>query len=264
MKAKNILLGVLSILILTGGDSACGLAFLQPATATPTDTPPPTATLTLRLTATATALPTETPTPTETPNLAATQAALNEQTVREKLAALKLPADTGHLGWYQQERLTIGLQGQAAKWETFAEDLNAGDFVMYAEATWKTDSWPTCGLLFRSDDRLGKGDTYALQFLRFSGLPAWDIEYYRDGLLISLITNDIKFSDYLDIDDGATNRFLLAATGNEFKLYLNDNYEGQYYDWSKKLSEGKIAFLATQLAGSTKCIFENSWVWVYK
>ena len=264
MMARRIVAGLVAILMLAGGSSACGLPFRQQPSATPTESPLPTSTDTALPTATSTPLPSETPTPTATPDLAATQAAHNEQAVRDNLAALELPADSGHLGWYQEEPITLGLQGPSAKWQTFTKNFNAADFVMYSEVTWKTNGWPTCGLLFRSDGRLGKGNMYALQFLRYSGLPAWDIEYYRDGQFVSTITNDVKFSDYLEIDDGATNKFLLAASGNEFKLYLNDNYEGQYYDWSKKLSEGQIAFLATQPAGSTQCIFENSWVWVYK
>jgi hypothetical protein len=264
MNARKISVGFALVLFVIASNSACGLAFLSPATATPTSTPLPTATSTPLPTATNTPLPTDTPTPTATPNLQATQAAQNEETIRGMLTDLELPADSGHLGWYQDNKISIGLQGLSFNREIFDKKFTAADFVMYSELTWKTDSWPTCGLMFRSDNQLDKGDFYVLQFLRFSGLPAWDIEYIHNGIFVSTITNKVQFSDSLNIDNGATNKFVLAANGNEFKVYFNGNYEGQFYDWSKKLFEGNIAFMGTQSAGSTQCIFDKSWVWIYK
>jgi len=264
MNARKISFIFILIILVIASNSACGLAF-QPA-ATPTNTPLPTASNTPLPTATNTPLPTPTNTltPTATPDLQATQAAQNEQAARDMLTELELTADSGHLGWYQENGVSIALQGPSYDFKTFDDAFKAADFVMYSEVTWKTDSWPTCGLMFRTDDRFDKGNSYMLQFLRFSGLPAWDIEYYRDGQFVSVISNDIQFSDYLNIDDGATNKFVLAAIGNEFKVYVNGNYEGLYYDWSKKLSEGNIAFFASQNAGSTKCTFDKSWIWIYK
>ncbi len=55
--------------------------------------------------------------------------------------------------------------------------------------------------------------------------------------------------DYLNIDDGATNKFVLVANGNEFKVYVDGNFEGQYYDWSKKISDGKYRILCLPAFG---------------
>jgi hypothetical protein len=261
MNSKNKVGNFIFAFLLLAGAAACGRSFSPP---TPTNTPAPTGTDTPFPTETKTPLPTNTSSPTSTPNLKATQAVENEQAVRDVLAELELPADSGHLGWYQEKPITIGLQGPAYKLKTFNESFSAADFVLYTEITWKTDSWPVCGVFFRADKRLEKGNAYSLQFLRFSGLPAWDIEYLQDGQWVTTITSKLKFSDYLKNDDGSTNKLVLTAIGNEFKFYLNDNFEGKFNDWSNKASKGNIAFSANNNAGTTKCIFDKSWVWIYK
>jgi hypothetical protein len=263
MKSKYFAALIL-ILFVLGSLSACGFPLKPAATPTNTPLPPPTATNTPKPTATHTLKPTATNTATITPDLKATQAAQNEQTVRDMLTEMEFDSETGQLAWFQEGTDTIALSGPSYDYKTFDDKFTAGDFVFYSDVTWKTDSWPTCGLMFRSDDKFDKGNFYLLQFLRFSGLPAWDIEYYKNGNWVTNITVDIKFTDFLKIDDGATNKIALSAIGNEFKLYVNGNYEGHFNDWSKKLSDGKIAFFGSQNAGSTKCIYENSWVWKYK
>ncbi len=264
MNARKIAI-VCALFSLVAANLACGFSSTSQPTAVPTLPPPPADTNTPLPTVTNTPRPTATNTliPTATPDRKATQAAELETAIRSQLAELKLPADSGHIAWMQDEAISIPLQGAVYDWRSFDDNFSVGDFVMYTEATWKTDSWPTCGILFRSNDKFYDGNTYALQFLRFSGLPAWDIEYFKDGYYVTTITTDIKFSDYLDIADGAMNKIVLAAIGNQFKVYVNGNFEGQYYDWSKLLSEGNIGFLATQNAGNTKCIYENSWIWEY-
>jgi hypothetical protein len=262
MFSRKALLIFVSALLVLGLNTACGLSFLQAPT--PTNTPAPTSTKTPLPTATQTPLPTSTNTPTITPDLKATQSAQNEQAVKNILTGLELDADTGHLAWYQDEPVSINLQGPSWDFKTFDDKFNASDFVLYTELTWKTDSWPVCGVFFRSDDRGGEGNTYVLQALRFAGLPAWDIEYYKDGNYVTTITGDVKYTKYLKNDDGSVNKLLLVAVENQFRVWVNGNYEGQYYDWSKKLTDGNISFLASNNAGNTKCTFDNSWVWSYK
>ncbi len=111
MKARKFTIVLIVVLLIVGGNSACSLGALGKPT--PTNTPLPTATNTPLPTATNTPLPTatNTPIPTATPDLEATKAAQNEQTVRDVLVELELPDDTGHLGWYQEESISIALQG---------------------------------------------------------------------------------------------------------------------------------------------------------
>jgi hypothetical protein len=255
MHFRSVLpLFAVAVLVLAVGGSCSSPLFSQP---TPTNTPlPPTAT------ATATKVPTNTP--TITPDLAATAQAQLEGSIVAQLEDLELPSDTGEVGWVQTAPEVIELSGPEGFYQPFAEDLDVSDFVIQWEQTWETTAWPWCGLYFRSDASYADGDYYAIYFLRFSGLPAWDIEYNRDGLYITTLTTDFKFSNSLDINSGATNQITLAAVGNQFKLYINGHYEGVYYDFSSKLEKGRFAFYAYENSGSTTCTFDNTWVWVYK
>jgi hypothetical protein len=246
---------LLPILLL---NASCGLPFLEK----PTETPTPTTT------ATFTPLPTSTNTPRPTakalPNLFATQAAERNQAIRDILTQLNLSVDTGSVGWYQNEKVDLPMEGNQGFYYKFDPTVIASDFVISTEITWNTNSWPTCGLWFRTDDDWGDGDHYGLYFLRFSGLPAFSIRYYQDGNFSSNITEETRYSSYLSSEDGATNQIILAAVGNEFKVYINGVFEGRYYDWGSKLSKGKFAFRAYQSAGETTCTFDNTWIWIYK
>jgi hypothetical protein len=239
------------LLLTTGG--LCGS--LTPAEPTPTNTPlppPPTATRE----------PTDVP--TATVDRAATAQAQLEEQVRAALEEADLPSDTGYVGWVQTEPIDIELSGPGGFYNSFAEDLVVSDFVIRVDITWNTTAWPWCGLFFRADPSYGDGDYYAIWFLRFSGLPAYDIDYYRDGEMITQISQDYRFSDTLDINSGAINQIMLAAQGNQFKVYVNGHYEGVYYDYSSYLTEGRFAYVAYEDSGSTTCTFENAWIWVYK
>lgn len=257
-RSKSIFIVFFVLVLILSVNLACGL----PSLAKPTETP------TFTSTSTFTPLPTSTntpkPTATATPNLQATQVAEMEQAVMDVLTRFDLPTDTGSLAWVQDGKTEIELESSSWIFEQFAEDVVASDFVISSDMTWDTDSWPVCGIWFRSDDRWGLGDQYMLQFLRISGFPAWDIEYYKNGDFTSNITEKLRFSSYLNLESGATNQFILAAIGNQFKVYINGTFEGRYYDYSSKLSEGQFAFSASQDSGVTTCTFENTWIWLYK
>ena len=158
----------------------------------------------------------------------------------------------------------IGLAGSAARFNKLNGLSGTSDFVISIELTWETNGWPVCGLMFRTDDRGIKGNYYAAQFLRFSGLPAWDIEYYKNGNLTGIPTEKTRFSSFLKLGSGDENQIVMAAVGNEFKMFINGNFEGRYYDYDTKLTKGDFAFLGWQDFGVTTCTFDKTWVWVYK
>ena len=56
----------------------------------------------------------------------------------------------------------------------------------------------------------------------------------------------------------------MSAVGNQFKVFINGNYEGRYFDDSTSLTKGNFAFLGYQDSGTTTCTFDKTWVWVYK
>jgi hypothetical protein len=226
----------------------------------PTDTPQPTLTST----------PSETPTPTSTatPDAAATQAAQSTQAADAVLEELDLylgeesgiDYQIGHLLWRQTRSIGIDLSGPDYEYAGLEEDPTAGDFIFKSDVTWEATGLLVCGAVFRSEPNIEKGRQYLFSFLRFSGLPAWRIEVDQYGQFQNSPT-DIRFSGALDLDNGATNQFILVAQDNEFTLYLNQNREGRYFDYSSQRSEGVFAFFASQTSGQGTCLFENSWIW---
>ncbi len=260
----------------------CGAAAQPAATATQENTPtnpPPTSTYTPA--PTNTPLPTNTPTPTDTatplptstatPDMAATQAFESTQVteqlteeIKSQLAELGFPTDVGYLGWVQTRPSAIGLDtfGEYL-YDPFAEDIVASDFVLRTDITWETEGLVMCGLMFRSEPNFEVGAQYAFVYLRISGLPAWGIDYYDEGYYKSTVT-DVKFSSAIDMKNGATNNLVLAAEGNKFTVFINDERLGSFYDWSSLRSEGLFAFLASQEKGPSTCTFDNTWVWMLK
>ena len=242
--------------------SACGRSPLAIPTSTPlpSHTPQPTASQTPR--------PTSTSTPTATPDIAATAAANSTLAADEVISDLgKVLADSGipykdgHLAWQQDKALNIKMTGPDQGFMGIAEDLTAQDFILKSDVTWDATGLMVCGAIFRSEADLDKGKQYQFMFLRFSGLPAWAIEVHEFGQFRNSPTKT-KFSDALDLGNGATNEFLLAVEDDHFTLYLNKARQGTYYDYSKQRAEGSFGFLGAQQSGDGNCKFENSWIWV--
>jgi hypothetical protein len=265
-RAHLFFLMVLPFWILLHGCSA-----LSPSpTPTPTFTPSLTLTVTSTFTETPTFTPTFTPTatftltPTITPNWTATKVAKHEETVYEIMTEFEFPTDTGSLAWYQDDVINVDITGTQGLLHDLEEVGKFSDFVLFTNMTWYSDSWPACGIVFRADSRWGKGTAYDVGFLRVSGLPAWEITYMKDGMLAGVPSEQVRFSSYLNLDSGGSNDIILAAVGNEFKLYINNNYEGRYYDYDNKISTGMFGFYAIQDSGKTTCKFQDSWIWKYK
>lgn len=246
--------------LLTGCGAIPGLNPTATFTPVPTNTPEPTLT----------PAPTSTPTatPTSTPDAAATQAAQATQTAEEVLAELDLylgekseiDYQAGQLLWRQSKPVTINMAGPQEIISEIGSDITTGDFIMKSEVMWEATGLIVCGAIFRSEPNIEEGKQYKFLFLRFSGLPAWAIEVHQYGQFKNSPT-DVRFSDAVDMDNGATNQFILVAQGNEFTVYMNRNREGHYFDYSTQRSEGAFAFFASQTGGDGRCVFDNSWIW---
>jgi hypothetical protein len=242
--------------------SACGRSPLASPTATPLPSNTP------RPTASQTPLPTSTSTPTATPDITATAAANSTLVADDVIGDLdkvlgdsEIPYQDGHLAWKQEEPLNIKMTGPDQGFLAIAEDLTAGDFILKSDVTWNATGLMVCGAIFRSEPDLDQGKQYQFMFLRFSGLPAWAIEVHEFGQFRNSPTKT-KFSDALDLGNGATNEFILAVEDDHFTLYLNKARQGTYYDYSKQRAEGSFGFLGAQQSGDGNCKFENSWIWV--
>jgi len=225
----------------------------------PSDTPEPTAT----------PMPTDTPTPlpTATPDVAATAAVRATQSAGDVLDELdKLLGDTdipykdGYLAWQETSPLDIKMTGPDYQVSDIDEDLTAGNFIFKSDVTWEATGLMICGAIFRSEPNLLKGKQYQFIYLRLSGLPAWEIDVFEFGEFKNS-PSGTKTAGAIDLDNGATNQFLLVVQDDNFTLYLNGVRQGRYFDYSKQRTEGSFGFLGWQDSGNGSCEFENSWVW---
>lgn len=244
---------------------ACGTT-VPAATAIPAATDPPVASDT----------PEPSPVPTSTPDLAATQAVLAEQTreamsagVEDTMESLDIVADPGHLEWVQADSVAVKNTGY---WEftygVLAEGIEAANFVFRTEITWEATSLVYCGLAFRSasgdPDNIGKSIHYKFYFMRFSGLPYWEIAAYKkSGEFSHYITGSKpRFAGALNMDNGGKNDIVFVARGNEFTVFINGERQSRFFDDSRITSKGFFAGLTAQDTGSSSCTFENSWLWI--
>jgi len=230
------------------------------AAAPPTDTPLPTTTL----------LPedTLTPRPTVTPHIALTStieavSVLSELDVHVGRNS-GVPYEDGYLAWRQIEPIVIdmfGPQRDAGMMQPLAEDFNPANFIFKSKVTWNASGVLICGLTFRSEPDFNKGKQYQFYFYRLSGLPAYVISVYEFGRFKNTIS-DVKFSDGINSNNGASNEFALVVTDNRFIVIINGKQQGQVYDSSNQRKDGFLAFLAWQESGKGSCTFEDSWLWV--
>ena len=256
MKWKS--LATLLVLVLLG--IACGASAPE---ATPTSTPLP---------PTSTSVPTETPTlvPTSTPNLAATVASKATQAagdVRTELGEIlkdeEIAYQEGKLLWQQETPLSIELTGPEARYQPFAEGETGKNFILKSDVTWEATGILVCGFIFRSEPDLEQGKQYQFLYLRFSGAPAWAIEFYEFGYFKNSPTR-IKYSGAVDLTNGATNQLVLVANAGEFTIFINGVRQGRYFDYSEQSKEGAFAILGSQDSGEGSCEYENTYVWELK
>jgi hypothetical protein len=221
----------------------------------------------------ATLAPTNTPTvePTATPDAAATAEAQSTQAAGDVLNELEIllsdsevPYKEGHLAWQQTESQTIKLQGPSVNGASIQEidpELTAGNFVFKSDVTWKSTGWMYCGAVFRSEPNIKKGKQYQFFFLRFSGLPVWYIDVYKNGTeYLGSITKQ-QTAGVIDMTSGAVNQFVIVAENEMFTVYFNGVRQGRFFDYSKQRMEGQFGFFAWQESGAGSCKYENSWVW---
>ena len=257
---KSLYFALLALILLSG----CGKIPLLAAT---TPTPPPTDSQTPTPTASPTPAPTNTSPPTATPDLAATAAVNATLAASDVMSDLQkvlgeedIHFENGHLAWQQNDPLRIEMKGPDHQILDIDDKLTAGDFVFKSDVTWDATGLLLCGAAFRSEPDLDEGKQYQFLFLRFSGLPAWAIQVHEFGQFKNSPTKT-RYSDALDLDNGATNEFMLAVQDDHFTLYLNGARQGTYYDYSKQRADGSFGFLAIQQSGRGSCEFQNSWVW---
>jgi hypothetical protein len=258
---------VMVMLLLT----ACGAP--QP-TSTPTSMPTETSlpTETPLPTATATPIPTSTPTltSTATPDLTGTAAVEATQTIAAVLE--EIDAELQEIG-YSTEEGSLAWVGEAAEeititaynthdWIPLASGQNYSDFILKADVTWEsTGGLAICGFWFRGESDDEDAPHYKFQTIRLSGLPLWDVEYWKYNGFVSNITPGgyAISTPHLDQEQGSTNTYILVAKGTMLTVYANGHRLGQVT--ISTLREGVITFYNWQESGETTCTFDNAWVW---
>lgn len=251
---------ILALLVLVLLGVACSTSTPEP-TATNTPEPP---------TLTPTATDTPTPLPTSTPDRAATLAVRATQAAEDVSKDLEsiigdedIAWKDGSLLWQQETPLLIKMTGPDGRYQPFAEDISATNFIVKSDVTWNATGILVCGIIFRSESNYEEGKQYQFLFLRFSGAPAWAIEVHEFGYFKNSPTK-IKYSSAMDLKNGAKNQFVLIANEGEFTVFLNGVRQGKYYDTSKQRTEGYFAVLGQQDSGDGSCEYENTYVWALK
>lgn len=251
-------IALLTLMLLSACSSIPGLGT--------TNTPSPEPTLTF------TPSPTETstPVPTATRDVIATLDAQNTQAAGGVLSDLeKIMADSdieyqnGKLIWQGEEAESVKLSGPEGRFLPIDEKLTSGNFILKSDVTWQATGIIVCGAIFRSEPNLREGKQYQFLFLRYSGLPAWSIEFHDFGYFKNSPTS-VKYSSAVNQKNGTTNQFLLVAQDEEFTIYINGVRQGKFFDNSKQQTDGSFAFLGYQDSGEGSCKFENSWIWELK
>lgn len=263
---KSIGISLIITILLSGcsGESAleqAGTMIAQTVVAAP-----PTETLLPDSTSTSTEPPPQKP--TATPNIALTTTVeafhvLSELDVHVGTNS-GIPYGEGHLAWKQSEPIVINMKGpqkDAGVVQGIGEDLNMTDFIFKSDVTWNASGILICGVIFRSETDLAKGEQYQFYFYRLSGLPAYLIDVYEFGRHKHTVT-DTRLSDSLNVENNGKNQFLLVAQDNEFDVYINGKNQGHFVDESQqRRSDGIFGFLGWQESGDGACVFENSWAW---
>ncbi|MBL8090772.1 MAG: hypothetical protein KF758_03545 [Anaerolineales bacterium] len=253
MKSRSIFALMIFVIV----SLACAGVGAEPI---PTSTPEP---------PTVTPEPTKTPTlvPTATPNRTATVQAQATVSANEVLAELEdvlgeteIPYQNGRLLWKQDEKLDIEMSGPDGRFVKFAENVVGRNFILKSDVTWNSTGILVCGAIFRSEDNIREGKQYHFVFLRFSGAPAWAIEFYDFGYFKNS-PSGVKYSSAVNLANDATNQFVLVAQEGEFTVFINEVRQGRFFDYSEQRKEGAFAFFAGQDSGEGSCEYENSWVW---
>ncbi|HEY45435.1 MAG TPA: hypothetical protein G4O14_01480 [Anaerolineae bacterium] len=261
---------VLPLIVLMAG---CAAGESQPTPTVespPTNTPLPTHTVPPTLTPTPEPTLTPEPTHTATPDLAATAAVEATQTIAAvieeidaELQEIGYSTEVGSLAWASEAPEEITITTYASHdWIPLAAGRDFSDFVLKAEVTWEsTGGLALCGFWFRGESDDEDAPHYKFQTIRLSGLPSWDVEYWKYNNWVSTISpgGRVITTPHIDQEQGGTNTYILAAEGSVLTVYANGHRLGQVT--ISTLREGIIAFYASQESGETTCTFDNAWVW---
>lgn len=242
-------------------------SFRTEPTPTATDTPMPTDT----------PVPTDTPTPTLTPTntytptpdrtaTAAVRATETTQAIIDEIDSVLRPygysTKSGSLGWVQRRSTDITVaQYGAINYSLLDQTKKFSNFALKIDIRWDSQTGLAgCGIIFRAEDDIERGEQMRFYTMRLSGLPAWDVELWEYDDFQANLSGRVHTSGAINLDSGSVNEYLLIADGVTLQIYANDSNIGSVTISSRQT--GKIAFFTWQESGVTTCEFDNGWVWI--
>ncbi len=248
-------LAVLAFLVAAcGGGAAPAADTAAPATSAPTTA--------------ATIAPTEAPTNTPEPtvDLTATADAENAAAivqwrayVEPDLVLAGYSLNVGDLAWIQTQDLTVVANSTGIQYNDLDPTYTAANFVLGVDVVWDSETGVAgCGIIFRADGSILKGEQAQFFAIRLSGLPAWDIELYNFGQYQSTLTHGT--SGVINQAAGSTNHYVISADGTTVRIYANGKRLG-VADLKASMSQGLFGYFAAEESGQTTCTFSNTWIW---
>lgn len=270
-----LLLVLAASLLLAGCTGATGLLPEPTATAAPSTSTTQltaTATATPEPTATATSAPTDTPTAVPSPTedevvrgamkKTATAGEMNAKVIPD-LETYGVNPDEGHVAWASDKAVKLEVKSYLENKNHVLEDVGSvADFVVQSDITWETSgALSLCGITFHANEDLAMGAQNRFFLMRLQYDPQWTIWRWEWGQFQFHLPGSWSSSRDIHDENGSENTVALVVRGKDINIYINGDHQRWLED--TKLKDGLIAFSANQESGTTKCTFQNAWVWVF-
>jgi hypothetical protein len=261
MKHSLILLvAVLAFVPAACGGDAPAAATQAPAKATTTPTKAPTETPrpTMDLTATADAVAVAAAAATATQLL---------ELIGPDLELAGYSSDIGELAWTKNQTFVMfnttpgSIKVSGLDPLGLDSPFSAANFVMGVDVTWDSATGRAgCGIIFRAQENLLKGEEAVFAALRLSGFPGWDIELWKFGQIQANLVGHVQTSSAINQDAGSNNHYVISADGTTINVYANGERLGTT-ELKATMSEGLFGFANFEESGTTTCTFSNTWIW---
>ena len=134
------------------------------------------------------------------------------------------------------------------------------DFVISADITWNNDTGASgCGFVLRTD---GNEEALNQYILAITQAGAGSLSFARQTNGEPFLLRAFNFAGRdpnFGWRNGETNRLTVVGRGNTFSVYTNGVFIEDETD--DRFTEGFVAMVALSESGTTRCQFENAWLW---
>jgi WD40 repeat protein/type II secretory pathway predicted ATPase ExeA len=173
-------------------------------------------------------------------------------TIQAALGSAEILQNAGYLAEALPEAVPLDLVNQDNASESWWIGGYHAQFTAQTSILWGEGADDdTCGVRFRQQD----ADSFYEVFLTRGG--ALGFRVHHEGAVRSEALDGVT----MESRPGSSNRLLIAAVGNVFNVYVNEQLVGQFRDATH--SVGRVALSAStgQQAGESSCTFSESWLW---